>query len=446
MMLKYLTYKMPMHRSVLFLLWLFLPLTLPAQNGSGLQEKTVSDLNGRTVADIVVMGNDHTRKQVIVRELLFNEGDAINDSLLNASKKRIENLWLFNRVELIPVPNGTDITLLISVTERLYLFPFPTLVVEDRDWSKLTYGFGIAHENFRGRNEKVFASALFGSRPGYTLSYLNPWIHDKLHFTAGFYLQKYTFGNHSYDFDENHLYMSFNFGKYWTRNAFSKLSFIRDEISVDEPFAHRMNTGNSSETNYGLGLLNLYDGRDLYAYPGTGWYTQLNIKKYGFFEEAIDYWKTTLDVRRYYTWQPFILAGRVYSIYTGGDLPVYDRVYLGFTDRIRGHFYEIREGKHSLLFNGAIRFKILPVRYVTLPQDIFPSYLTRNLKFGLNGGLFWDSGIIWNEKRQLAIDNFLSGFGVGLHFRLPYIEVLRLDLAFDEHMKAQFIVENGVAF
>ena len=44
------------------------------------------------------------------------------------------------------------------------------------------------------------------------------------------------------------------------------------------------------------------------------------------------------------------------------------------------------------------------------------------------------------------MNNFVSGFGVGIHFLMPYIEVLRIDLAFDEDFNSETILEIEVAF
>ena len=154
----------------------------------------------RPLANIIVVGNDHTKTEVIERELLFKRGETVTDTLLSQSKNRLENLWLFNRIEFFPLDSGDSVSLLISVTERLYIFPYPEFKVEDRDWDKLTYGLGLAHENFRGRNEKVYASLLFCHRPGFKFGYNNPWINRDLHLISSFYIQKYSIPNRINEF------------------------------------------------------------------------------------------------------------------------------------------------------------------------------------------------------------------------------------------------------
>ena len=97
-------------------------------------------LNKR-VTDIVVIGNDHTKENVIIRELLFNEGDTLTWFLLDRSRQRVLNLHLFNQVEMQVYPKENDeLLLIIDVTERLYFYPVPILTMRERDWSKWSYG------------------------------------------------------------------------------------------------------------------------------------------------------------------------------------------------------------------------------------------------------------------------------------------------------------------
>ncbi|MBD3224005.1 MAG: hypothetical protein GF313_04710 [Caldithrix sp.] len=416
-----------------------IPRLCPAQN-----QKAENSL--KKIESIFIVGNKHTDDHVIRRELLFEEGDVISDSILQVSKKRIENLMLFNRVDMKVTNNVSGHMLIISVTERLYLFPYPAVGLEDRDWDKITYGFGLAHDNFRGNNEKLYLLFLFGYRPGYEFAYSNPWVHRKLHLTFDINLYNYTSPNRIFDFNEKHFFTAFTIGKYWTRNFFTKVRFLRDRIQVDDAFAPFLQSGETSEQNYAVYMINRYDGRDLYAYPSRGWYTMMELRKNGFFHNDLDYWKAYLDLRHYLSIQSFIVAARLYSVQSMGDLPVYDGVYFGFDDRVRGHFNRVWSGNHSLLGSVELRFPILPVRYFTIPTKFIPQYLTKDLKFGINGGIFGESGQVWQDHESFKSDKFIHGYGFGLHFRVPYIEVLRLDLAFDENGNSQYVFETGLAF
>lgn len=417
---------------------------LSAQNAVDL-----SLFNGRIIKDIVIMGNKHTARKVIRRELLFAPGQVFKDSLIKESKRRLENLWLFNRIEFIPFAdtvNGDSVTVLVAVTERWYFFPYPVFTVEDRDWHKLTYGFGFAHLNFRGLDEKLQASLHFGNRPGIKFSYLNPWIGEDLHLFAGLYFRTYRLKNYAFGFPEHHTYSVLHFGKYWTHDFMTEIMLLRDRISVDKEDAHFMATGTTKDVNYGVSFVSLMDYRDLYAYPTKGWYLKMSVSKMGFFEPKLNYTQYLLDARKYVRLKSFILAGRIYTLQTQGTLPVYDRVYIGYTERIRGHFNEVFQGNHALFLGAAIRLPVIKVRYFSYDSPILPDILTKDLKFGLNVGVFAEAGQVTEKRSQFAVKNLVKGFGAGLHFLLPYVEVLRFDVAFNEQLHHQFIMEVLMPF
>jgi outer membrane protein assembly factor BamA len=414
--------------------------------------------DNKPISNIIIVGNDKTDSDIIERELLFSIGDIVSDSVMEESKKRIENLWLFNRVEFYPLPDGNKVGLLISVTERLYIFPYPEFTLEDRDWKKVTWGFGLAHENFRGRNEKLYIAMLFGNRPGYSFSYQNPWVNRDWHLITGFYLKKYSkdsreefyFNGDSSSINEKHLYSSISVGKYWTRYFYNRLYFAREAVTVKDDFAYTMQTKKSTDVVYSITLHTVYDTRDLYAYPSKGWVFVLKLEKNGLFVNEIDYSSFKIDIRKYISWNKFIFAGRIATEQSFGTLPLYDKVYLGFDERVRGHFRKVHSGRHNFVGAFEIRHPILPPKYFDFFSDLFPGTSTKNLKFGINAGLFAETGIAWNKRSEFNsindLGNLISGFGAGIHIIFPYIEVLRIDLAFDEKYKYETILEIGMAF
>ena len=99
--------------------------------------------------------------------------------------------------------------------------------------------------------------------------------------------------------------------------------------------------------------------------------------------------------------------------------------------------YETSEGENRALGSVAFRMPLIPLRYYHL--DDVPQL--QNLKFGMSMGIFADTGVIWFQKDRIDRSMFQSGFGFGLHFQLPYLQVLRLEMAFDEKWNRQFIVD-----
>ena len=88
------------------------------------------------VANIRIVGNDKTKEFVIHRELTFSIGDTLSYSLIDAELQKsllnLQNTSLFNFVTVEHHPVDARYTeVLIVVTERWYVWPFPILEVAD---------------------------------------------------------------------------------------------------------------------------------------------------------------------------------------------------------------------------------------------------------------------------------------------------------------------------
>ncbi len=401
----------------------------------------------KPINGIIVSGNDNTKEDVITRELLFSVGDTPSDSLLEYSKTRLLNLGLFSRVEFYYLPSDEGIDLLILVHEQLYIFPYPIFTLSDRDWEKITYGAGVTHVNFLRRNHKVNAVISFGYNPGYSFGYKIPWLGREEHYYFGLFARKFRTTNRSMNFYEHHLKFSSSLGKFWTRYFYTIVVPFYNRIKVDEADSHFMTSGTQVDERVGLSISTGYDNRDLVYYPSQGWRLSFIIEKNGLFVDYLDYWKYQVDIRKYYNFHSMILAGRISTTQSIGPLPIYDRVYLGFGERVRGHFYEVYEGRHNVIGALELLFTLINTSYYALPApDYIPKHLLRNLKFGLNGAFFFETGEVWSNPKELKFNRLINGFGASLIARVPYAEIIRLDMAFNENFDMQWIFEVGMAF
>jgi len=403
--------------------------------------------NPKPIQNVIIIGNKFTGDNVIRRELLIKEGELPSAELLERSRQRLLNLYLFHRVELYVVPhNEKGDILIIEVTEQIYFYPAPILHMNERDWSKWSYGMSVIHYNFRGQNEKLWAGLWFGFRPGFGFTYSDPWAGDSLHLTTGFSISKTTYNHRTLDFEERHIYGKLSIGKWWNYHFKTEISLLYDHVSFNDQYIYLMHSGKNIEQLWGVEFYIRHDTRDLYSYPSTGWANYLVVYKNSIFQNYNNYYKLDFDVRRYLRLGPVILAGRYFQSYLIGEVPVYRLNYIGFEERIRGHFYTVLEGRHINLGSLEFRFPIVPIRYFSLNLPPIPQQYLKNLQLGLSAGLFIDSGIVWNKSNQYSRDNFRTGFGFGLHIHLPYVQVFRLDYAFNRDWRGQFLVEVGVSF
>jgi len=403
--------------------------------------------HNKPISTIVIVGNEVTDENVIIRELTVQKGAIPLQEELDESRKRLLNLRLFTRVDLYLVPQNEEADILIvEVTEQWYFYPVPILTMRERDWKKWSYGLAVTHSNFRGQNEKFWAGFWFGYRPGFGINFQDQWAGDSLHLTTGFSFNKTTFNHRTLDFEERHLSGSLSVGKWWNLYLNSDLILLIDRISVDQDYVSYMRSGKETEYLIGIAGVLRFDTRDLYSYPSRGAFIRLYAMHNGVFQKYNRYQQIDLDTRMFLPAYSTTFGIRIFQSYLIGSVPVYRLNYLGFGERIRGRFYEFWEGRNINLASIEFRIPVIPVRYFSMNLPFIPEAYTRNLKLGLNFGIFADAGIIWTDPHEYAMSNVKSGFGAGLHLRLPYIEVFRIDYAFDPNWRGQVIVEVGVSF
>lgn len=405
------------------------------------------------VENIMIVGNSETKDFVILREMTLKTGEYITEKLLAYDQSRIYSLGLFNRViiHVLPVSEASA-DLVVEVNERWYIFPFPILGVRDRDWKKVYWGGGILHSNFRGRNEKLYATFTLGYDPSAAMAYRNPFvsIDGSYQFEGRFAYDKIR--NRSIiaqeggeNFSEEHLSLVLSLGKRFGINHMFWFSGGSEMVRVSEYLPGRTIYSSGKDLFPYFAVSYTYDSRDLYEYPAIGTFLRFGIKKYGFPGNAIDMVRYATDFRHYLPiYSKLVLTGRFFSDFVAaGRTPSYNRVYLGYTERIRGHFKEVREGENLFGISSELHYPLFgPVYY---SADYLPAEFGI-IKFGIVAATFADAGTVWFRNEPFALNTFSKGYGIGIHLLLPYSIVLRIDYAWNEVRHGEFILDLGTSF
>ena len=419
-------------------------------NGHSQNEINRIPLDSLIVKQIIFVGNNKTKEIILRREIKSKIGEPLNLTLLEEDKNRLLNLRLFSRVEIQPLKADGGIALLFLVAEQWYIFPYPIFYNNERDWGKLSYGAGLVYQNFRGMNTTVAGSFWLGYNPGMNFYYMNPWIwrSKQLFLKLSFSLDKIRNKSPLYDeFDENYLGISCSLGKRFGYHTYLTSHLGYKRVHVPDGFERATASQTTNDNHPYMGLSFRYDNRDLMQYAMNGWF----VKFYGtrsFDFGRIDYFTYGADIRRY---NPLFgglsVATRLAVDMSYGFMPVYEHKYIGYLHRIRGHFDAVREGLNRFMGNIELRFPIIKVRHFDMGEMdfAFGSY-GHNLPFGISGGLFYDTGVVWDQGRYLTQDDFLSGFGLGLHFHVPYVDLLRVEYSWDTNGDPQFIIDTQVWF
>ncbi len=406
----------------------------------------VASAEGRKVVAIRVVGNRHTKPWVITRELRTRVGDVPDSASLAEDRDRVFNLRLFERVEVRLAPGPLGDTLVVQVWERWYIFPFPILFISERDVRKFSYGAGIVHLNFAGRAQEVSVVGWAGYNPSVRFNYFNPWLGGRHRLFCRIGLSSSSIRSKSLEvqtYREKRRRVELVLGKRYGYGVYLAVgTFYTDRRVV--PYVPGVILSPSGRDRFGsvVGQV-LFDWRDVRAYPWNGSYFEVLAIKNGLGSRWVDYKRLEVDFRGYWGPGAASLSGRATATLSFGEVPNYDRVFFGYRERVRGHFFEKFEGDNRMLFSLEWRRVLLPLRYWESP---LPESLVPTLKFGLNLALFADAGVVWRRGQSPRHSRWLKGFGAGLHIRLPYIEALRLEVASDERGNLQGIVDVGAFF
>lgn len=406
---------------------------------------------------IEIKGNETTEDFIIMRELTITRGDTLRPEIASYNRERIYSLNIFNEVKLVPYSFNNKNTLRIDIEESWYIYPIPFVTLKDKDWDKISYGISVAIRNFRGRNESLRGVFALGYDPSFGFSYFNPNIsyNHNLHFESSFSYSKVTNKSltaenlYGGSFEQKIFVSRLSFGKRF--GNFHWLTATTGFDYIETPFYIKgINASDGSiDRTIILGMSYVYDTRDLIQYPKDGIYSFISFEFKGLGIDGINYRIANLDFREYRSFFDKLTAKWRLSVrHSGGSLvPYYDYSFLGYSERVRGHFFDDeREGNDRLIGSVELNYPVIEETRLNL---YFIPLLPKSLlsyRVALIAELFGDTGTTRNSGEPVAINKFDSGYGAGLSFLfLPYA-IFRLELAFDEKGESEWIFDIGASF
>ncbi len=420
---------------------------------------------GVVLDSIRLSGNRSTRDFVLLSEIELVPGDTLTYGSVEQSRLRLESLGLFKRVECMIFPTSEGhADLVIEVSELWYLWPGMYLAVEEEKIEKSTYGLVLTHLNFRGRREKLSGEAWTGGANGFGFIWDIPY-HSR---------QKQWFSTieaHA-NFQEEPLYLAnpkgitteelfahYRTGKWIDHNRRFQVETGLEMRKFSYGNGSRATTMTSGLRDW-IGLLTIGYYRDTRHYrpwPTQGSYTYVSFR----LGTSLDgpearYIRPEAGWARYHElWNGTVIAGMVRGGITFGQSPMYSRFLSNRNSSlVRSGYDGVLEGTRFGKFSGEVRINLLPIRYITIPGLGNLSEYARDLRFGVSCVLFSDTGII--EGADEGINGERSypggwdvGYGIGIVFHVPYLEVVRFELARSAHFPQDgftFRARVGAAF
>ena len=400
------------------------------------------------VRSIVITGNERTEASVILREMVLAPGDSLTSEKLARDQEHIYNLGLFTRVDLSTETIGDSATIFVAVRERWYFFPFPVFGIRYRDIHNIYYGAGVADVNFRGRNEKVFASVAFGYDRWLSLSYQNPKISDDDLFMATTVRLQRT---HSLDpndepYEDTHLVAMLTLGKRFGLYQTLSLSGGYEVWQVANTKLGRTASASGRDAFVSLDVSYRYDTRNIREYATAGSFVGLSLYKSGIGNRDVDVTNASIDLRTFIPLGGEAAVGLRTFLNSawGGVVPPYRQSYFGYEERVRGYFSEKSQSEDTFGASAELRLPILVPRYFI--ADFVPIPQFQSLRYGLYFALFADAGRGWNRGDQPLERPWLFGTGAGLHFLLPYGFTIRTEAALNDRGRAEAFIDYSASF
>ena len=378
-------------------------------------------LEGKVVREIRVTGLRRLSPDSVERHLATRAGEPFRRVLLQSDRRRLDELRLFTAVAIEPRLENDGVVLHVAVTETLRLLP--VVIVRVTDENGLSVGPGVRGVNLLGRETQTGVAARFGGETGVSATV------DRTTITPGTWAPHLGFSyssrrNELYDFDERATSADVRISRNWKHGL--RTGATADVLAIDTGSSGASLSADGTDIIPTVGAFLGVDTLDSSTDPRAGTWVEVEVDR--LFGDARS-WTFILDGRRFQR-----LSNRhglgLFGLATfqtgelGVGLPDYLQFSLGGVNSVRGWSLGARTGRSQ--FIGTVEYT-----YVLRPVQPF-SVAGLNLYAGLQLVGFADLGLVWNEDSDPEAGSAIDGYGVGLRLLVPFVDVIRLDVAWGE--------------
>ncbi|MBR2137172.1 MAG: outer membrane protein assembly factor BamA [Alphaproteobacteria bacterium] len=368
-------------------------LTRDTENNKINVEFVVREGDRMFVDRINITGNDRTMDEVIRREFRLDEGDAFNVSKLRDSRRNLENLNYFSKVDLQTRPTGmnkADID--VNVEEKSTGYFNVGIGYSTTNGALLRTG--VTETNFRGKGQEVgFNIGLSERTKDYDISFTEPYfLGRRLSAGVDLFMQDQDYEEEA-SYDTRTIGGRTRFGWNYTDDFYhlARYSLSTNKIKNVKSYASEfVKAEEGSATTSAVGQTFIYDKRDNAINTKEGYYLSFGHDiaglggdtKYNRFDAKAYNFNTFFD---YYTLKIFATGGYIAG-YGGEKVRMSDRYYLGGQNMRGFEFAGISArdrrtrdalGGNWMVYSGA--------------EVTFPIGLD---ELGVKGRTFWDVGTI----------------------------------------------------
>jgi len=385
---------------------------------------------------VTIAGNTRTKDKVIRREVLVAPGDVFNTVRADLTKKRLENLGYFSKVETYPeetdVPGRKDLTILVQ-EKRTGSFSFGagfSTIDQLVGFAELTQGnFDLFNwPTFTGGGQKFRLRVQYGTqRKDFLLNVTEPYFLDRrlslsgqLFYTEADYL--------SVEYNQRNYGFTIDLRKPITSFIYVSLGYQLQDIDIFDVSSGASAFIKSQEGSFTESKIIssvVFDRRDNSLLTRTGQRITLapfvaggflggNTQIYGWDLEGSQYFRLKWDTI-------LLINGEIATVDNWGNgsgVPIFERLYLGGANNLRGFPYR-EVGPQDVTGEpiGGLSMARATVEWT------FP------IIEKARGAIFYDTGFVNSDAWSFGFKHIASDVGVGIRLNLP-IGPLRLDYGY----------------
>ncbi len=383
-----------------------------------------------------IEGNTRTKDKVIRREVLVAPGDVFNTVRVDTTKKRLENLGYFAKVETYPedteIPGRKDLTILVQEKRTGSLSFGGGFSTVDKlvGFAELTQGnFDLFNwPSFTGGGQKFRLRLQYGTeRKDFILTITEPYFLDRRLALTG--QAFYTEANYlSAEYDQRNYGFMFDIRKPINAYMYGTLGYTLQDVEIFNVASSasefiQSQAGSFVESKIFTSVV--FDSRDnpLLSRRGqritfspfiTGGFLGGDTQIYGWDLEGSQYFRLPKDTI-------LLINGEIATVSqwgSGNDVPIYERLFLGGSNNLRG--FPFREVGPQDEFGEPIGGKSMARATIEWTFPIIEK---------ARGAVFYDTGFVNTSAWSFGFNHMASDVGVGIRLDLP-IGPLRLDYGY----------------
>lgn len=383
-----------------------------------------------------IEGNTRTKDKVLRREVLVAPGDVFNTVRVDTTKKRLDNLGYFAKVETYPeetdIPGRKDLTILVQEKRTGSLSFGGGFSTIDKlvGFAELTQGnFDLFNwPSFTGGGQKFRLRLQYGTeRKDFILTITEPYFLDRRLSLSG--QAFYTEANYlSSQYNQRNYGLLFELRKPINAYVYGTLGYTLQDVdifNVDPSASEFIQSQKGSSVESKVFTSVVLDTRDnpLLSRRGqrvslspfiAGGFLGGDVQIYGWDLEGSQYFRLPKDTI-------LLINGEIATVSqwgSGNQVPIYERLFLGGSNNLRGYPFREVGPKDE---NGE------PVGGQSMARATFE--WTFPIIEKARGAVFYDMGFVNSDAWSFGFNHMASDVGIGIRLDLP-IGPLRLDYGY----------------